>query len=67
MRLTEKRKRPVKAEEKSEPAFSREQIAASARYDGHRDVVNALLDDGKQYTMTQVDDLISSYMKGKVK
>ena len=49
------------------PAFLKEQIVASAKYDRHRDIVNALLEDGKMYTTEQVNDLISGYMKGKVK
>lgn len=66
MNLTEKRK-VTGTPDTQVPAFTKEQIVTSAKYDRHRDVVNALLEDGKMYTIAQVDDLISGYMKGKVK
>lgn len=53
--------------EQTEPMFSKAQILASAKYRVRRDVVDALLDDGKKYTMKQVDELIDNFMKGKVK
>lgn len=47
--------------------FDKEQIAASARYSNQRDLVNALLEEGKKYTIETVDSLIEKYKKGKVK
>lgn len=55
---------------KSEPAerkFSKDQIVRAAKYRNRRDLVTALLDDGKQYTINEVDSLIDNFMKGKVK
>lgn len=49
------------------PQFDKEQIAASARYSSQRDLVEALLEDGKRYTNGAVDALIEQYKKGKVK
>lgn len=53
--------------EQTEPMFSKEQILASARFANRRDLVDALLDEKKSYTMETVDDLIQKYMKGSVK
>lgn len=50
-----------------EPRFSKEQIAASKRYCNQRDLADALLEEGKRYTFTEVDGLIEKYRKGKVK
>jgi hypothetical protein len=52
---------------KTESQFTGEQIAVSARYSNRRDLVNALLDKNKKYTITQVDQLVDQYEKGKVK
>lgn len=49
------------------PMFSKEQILASARFANRRDLVDALLDEDKSYTMKTVDNLVEKYMKGQVK
>lgn len=53
--------------EQTEPVFSKEQILASDRYVNRRDLVDALLDTDKSYTLKTVDNLIDKYMKGQVK
>ena len=53
--------------EQTEPMFSKEQILTSARFANRRDLVNALLDEKKSYTVKNVDSLIEKYMKGQVK
>ena len=53
--------------EQTEPKFSKEQILVSARFANRRDLVNALLDEKKSYTVKNVDSLIEKYMKGQVK
>lgn len=47
--------------------FSKEQMISSKRFSKQRDLVEALLDDEKKYTMEQVNEKIHKYMKGKVK
>lgn len=47
--------------------YSKEQILVSTKYANRRDLVDALLDDKKKYTMETVDNMIESFMKGKVK
>ena len=36
------------------------------RYANRRDLIRALLEDGKAYTLKEADALIEKYMKGKV-
>ena len=48
------------------PTFTRDQLAASKRYATRRDLVNTLLEDGKQYTLAEVDGKIEAFKKGKV-
>ena len=47
--------------------YKKEQLVASKRYANRRDIIMALLEDGKAYTLNEVDGLIEKYMKGKVK
>lgn len=49
------------------PFFSKEQLLRSERYSGRRDLLNALLDGEKQYTISEVDTALNTYLKGKVK
>ena len=46
--------------------FCKEQIAASDRYRSQRDLVNALLERDKKYTIAAVDSLIETYRKGEL-
>jgi len=49
------------------PTFTRDQLAASKRYASLRDLVTVLLEDGKQYTLAEVDKKIEDFKKGKVR
>ena len=49
-----------------EVEFTKAQILASAKYGNSKDLVNALLDDGKTYTVESIDRKINQFMKGKV-
>lgn len=51
----------------AEKKFTKEQILASEKYANRKDLVNALLVAGRQYTKSEVDELIDKFMKGKVK
>lgn len=53
--------------EKAAAVYSKEQLAASKRYATKRDIISALLENGKTYTLAEVDALIEKYMKGKVR
>ena len=47
--------------------FKKDNLVTSARYIDKKDVVNAVLEDGKEYTLAEVDELIRKFMKGKVR
>lgn len=49
-----------------EAVYTREQIMSSQRYANRRDLVSVLLENGKTYTLTEVDALINKFMKGAV-
>lgn len=53
--------------EKAAAVYSKEQLAASKKYATKRDIISALLENGKTYTLDEVDALIEKYMKGKVR
>ena len=55
------------ATDKMEPEFLKEQLLTSKRFKGRRDIIDALLEDGKLYTLTAVEEKIKDYRKGKVK
>lgn len=62
--------KPADAEvvEKVEPIkFTKDKILSANRYSNRKDILGALLEDGKEYSFDQVDALMDEFMKGKVK
>lgn len=53
--------------EKAEKMFSKTQIIKSKKYFARRDLLNAILEDGAEYTLSEVDRKIESFMKKAVK
>lgn len=51
---------------KIESLFSKEQLLAAERFQGKRDIVNALLSSDKQYTISAVEQMVEKYMKREV-
>lgn len=47
--------------------FSKAKILKLNKYANRRDALSAILKDDAEYTMDQVDTLITDFMKGKVK
>lgn len=47
--------------------FTKQQLAESERYKKKRDLLEALLEDGKTYTIAQVDKIIGDYLRREVK
>lgn len=43
--------------------FSKQQILAAKKYADRRDLLAVLLDDGKPYTLAEVDKLIEEFLK----
>lgn len=62
--MTSKAKKTV---EKAEPMFTKEQILSANKYRNRKDILGSLLEDGKNYSFKQVDELMDKFMKGKVK
>lgn len=50
-----------------EPKFPKEALVNSKRFRNERDIVSALLKDDVDYTVPEVEGMITEYMKGKVK
>jgi hypothetical protein len=46
--------------------FTKSQITSSKKYKNRRDLVNAILDDSKLYSIDEVDALIKQFMKNEV-
>jgi hypothetical protein len=53
-----------------ESKFSKEQLLSAKRFQGRKDIVNALLmkyPDAATFTVNAVEEMIENYMKGQVK
>lgn len=53
--------------EPAEVSYSFEQLICSERYASRRDLLGAILDKGKSYTIAEVDNLLGKFMKGRVR
>ena len=47
--------------------FAKQQLAESKRYKKKRDLLEALLENGKTYKIAQVDKIIGDYLKKEVR
>lgn len=47
--------------------FTKQQLAESKRYKKKGDLLEALLENGKTYTIAQVDKIIGDYLKKEVR
>ena len=45
--------------------FTKLQFVKSIRFAKHRDIINVLLDDSKQYTIEEVEKIISDFFSPK--
>ena len=48
-------------------SYTKDQLLRSKKYAARRDLLGALLEDGKTYTAAQVDREITQFLKRKVK
>ena len=48
-------------------SYTKDQLLRSKKYTARRDLLGALLEDGKTYTAAQVDREINQFLKRKVK
>ena len=54
-------------EAKPAVAFTKQQILSAKKYTDRRDLLSVLLQEDKQYTIAEVDQLIDEFMKKGVK
>lgn len=47
--------------------FKKEELMKAERYQGKTDLVGALLEEGREYSLPEVDAAIKTYLKGRVK
>lgn len=47
-------------------AFSKEALLSSARYKGKRDILSAVLENGKKYTIKETDEKINDFMRREI-
>lgn len=64
--MAAEKKTENKAEGRTENAYTKDQILLSEKYAKRRDLVNALLEDGKEYTIAEVEARMDKFLKGKV-
>lgn len=60
------KKKPAASAAK-EPTFTKEALVNAKQFRDKCDIVSALLTDGNEYTVSEVEEMITKYMKGKVK
>lgn len=56
-----------KVTKKTENRFTKQQVLASKKLSYSKDLINAILEDGKTYTLKEVEIKVNEYLKRKVK
>lgn len=51
----------------AEPKFTKDSLLNSKRFRNERDLISALLEDGVEYAIPEVEEMITNYKKGTVK
>lgn len=57
----------MKEEIKKAPVFGKSDLLRAKRYSDKRDILNALLEDNKTYTLKEVDKIIRTFLNKEVK
>ena len=47
--------------------YTKQNLLSSKKYANQKDLINALLEDDKKYTLNEVDTILTKYLKGVVK
>ena len=55
-----------KAEPKATTTFTKDRLVASEKYVRYRDLLNVLLEDGKEYTDSEVQATIDGFLHKKI-
>ncbi|MBQ9737918.1 MAG: hypothetical protein IJV75_00175 [Alphaproteobacteria bacterium] len=53
---------PAKAKTEKVAKFTKKQFVTSRKFAKHKDLVNALLDDKKTYSIKEVEDVINNFL-----
>lgn len=56
----------MKPSEQASAGYTKDQLLASGRFKGRRDVLNVVLSDEKTYSAPEAEELIDKFMKGEV-
>lgn len=56
----------VATEQPAEIQYTKAALAGSKRFQNRRDLLNAILDDGKEYTITEAENAINNYLNKEV-
>lgn len=57
----------MKETKQGEATFLKQELLEAECYQGKKDLVGALLEDGREYTLAEVDAAIKRFMEGKVR
>ena len=55
-----------KVEPKATATFTKDRLVASEKYAHYRDLLNVLLEDGKEYTDSEVQAVIDGFLHKKI-
>lgn len=56
----------AKTKKDSKNSFSKEQLLSAMRFSNRRDLLGAILEDGKRYSISEVEKKLKNYYKRKV-
>lgn len=65
--MAEAKKKAVKAVTPKEIKFPKSKLLTFRKYYDRIDLLTALLDDTKEYSVDEVDTIVDNFLKGKVK
>lgn len=55
-----------RAESEPKSSFTKEQLYTSKRYEMQKDLIGVLLEDDKEYTFDEADNIIKEFLKREV-
>ena len=60
------KKTTVSEEKPSDTKYTKDALVGSKRFDARRDLLNAILEDGKKYTISEAENKINNYLNKEV-
>ncbi len=46
--------------------YTKEELKGSMRFERYKDAIEALLEEGKEYSVSEAEEIIEGFMKGEV-